>query len=87
MNQNIHSELKSLNDDYGPLNNDECLIITGPANEILTLIAHAQKPSINTYADVCSSTRDINVGLTFHLNLYSVAKNKCSSNCADTRLC
>ena len=52
------------------------LQIIGPANEILALIAHTQKPSINAHADVSCYARDIYFGLRFHLHLYICCKHQ-----------
>ena len=44
----------------------------GPAREILVLIAHAQKPSLNARSEVPSRVRDLNFGLSLYRYLYFV---------------
>ena len=45
-------------------------ITYGPTHEILVLIAYAQIPLTNDYADASSGTRDLDVGLSLNLHPY-----------------
>ena len=46
--------------------------IYGPAYEILVLITHAQKPPINTHADISRGAKGLNFGLNLHLHPFFV---------------
>ena len=46
--------------------------ISGPMHEILVLIAFAQIPHLNTYADVTCKARGSLFSLSLHLHPYSV---------------
>ena len=43
-----------------------------PAYEILALIAYAQRPRLNTRADVASGARRLNLGMSLNLHPYFV---------------
>ena len=49
--------------------------IFGQHTRVLVLIVYAQKPLINTYADISSQTRGLNFDLHLHLHQYFVYAN------------